>query len=172
MRDILYGLFIILLFIGCGGGSNSAEEGRTITVDSDSNQSLLIRTLSKNLNLTDGKSYIVEKSISKATGSIYLSGETTLTIRANITFLLNEDLEFGIYLSDNAKVIIENSTLSSNGKMWEFELRNNSSISVTNAKLLNHSAVKLFDKSRLDGKSSLISLGKFPVPLGRNDMIK
>ncbi|MFH0865417.1 MAG: hypothetical protein V1904_04450, partial [Bacteroidota bacterium] len=69
---------------------------------------------------------------------------------------LNEDLDYGIYLEDSAKIIIENSTLTSEDKMWEFELRGNATIEVNNSSLENHSAVKLFDSCRLDAKNSLI----------------
>ena len=118
---------------------------------------LNITEIKTDLDLYDDKTYTITTDIENIQGSIALGGNTTLIIEnANLNFDLNEDLAHGIYLEDNAKIIIKNSTLGSLNKMWEFELRNNASIEVSDAFLKNHSAVKLFDHCRLVGKNTLI----------------
>ena len=118
----------------------------------------LITSINTDIDLYDNKTYTINSDINDITGSINIGGNTTLIIDgAILNFDLIEDLQYGIYLEDNAKIIIKNnSTLKSLNKMWEFELRNNASIDVSNSFLKNHSAVKLFDNCSLVGLNSLI----------------
>jgi len=116
-----------------------------------------IKDIENDIDLYDDKTYIIDSDIDNITGSICIGGNTTLIIEdANLNFNLTEDLQYGIYLEDNAKIIIKNSTIESENKMWEFELRNNASIDVSDSELKNHSAVKLFDNCILNGTNSLI----------------
>ncbi|MFH0867072.1 MAG: hypothetical protein V1904_12825, partial [Bacteroidota bacterium] len=116
-----------------------------------------ITQISGDISLYDDKTYIIDSDIPNIHGSINIGGNAVLKIiNATLNFELNEDLDYGIYLEDSASIIIENSTLTSEDKMWEFELRGNATIEVNNSSLENHSAVKLFDNCRLDAKNSLI----------------
>jgi len=143
-------LFLVTLFYSVSCSIISTNEESTDDI-------LRITDISQDIDIDGDNAYTIDNDISNAEGSIYLRDNSILSItNAAIAFELSEDLEFGIYLEDGAKILIENSTITSNGKMWEFELRDNSRIDVTNSSLLNHSAVKLFDASRLDGKDSLI----------------
>lgn len=133
---------IIILFIGCNDDDGESNNITSITDDID---------------LYDDKIYVIDTDIDNITGSINIGGNSTLEINNCIlNFDLTEDLQYGIYLEDNAKIIINNSTLESDGKMWEFELRDNSTIDVSDSYLKNHSAVKIYDNSTLNGSNSLI----------------
>lgn len=118
---------------------------------------LQITAINADIDLYDGKTYTIKTNIDNINGSIAIGGNTTLIIEnATLSFDLNEDLEHGIYMEDNAKIIIKNSTLKSLNKQWEFELTNNASIDVADSFLKNHSAVKLFNNCTLNGTNSLI----------------
>ena len=133
----------VLLFSTCS--SSTSPSGNTID------------SITGDLDLYDGGTYIIDSDIDNITGSICIGGNTTLQIsNATLTFALAEDLQYGIYLEDNASIEISSSTIQSANKMWEFELRNSSSIDVSNSYLINHSAVKLFDSAALTGANTLI----------------
>jgi len=116
-----------------------------------------ISKIPQDINLYEDKIYIIDADIPDIRGSINIGGNAVLRIsNAELEFELYEDLQYGIYLEDNAKIIINNSTISSADKMWEFELKDNARIEVAHSQLENHSAVKLFNNTRLDGSNSLI----------------
>ncbi len=146
MKYIL--LILTLTFLSC----NKDEEPTAPT------DTTIISSINSDIDLYDDKTYIINTDINDISGSINIGGKTTLIIDgAILNFDLIEDLQYGIYLEDDAKIIIKNnSTLKSLNKMWEFELRNNASIDVSNSFLKNHSAVKLFDNCSLVGLNSLI----------------
>ncbi len=116
-----------------------------------------IDSITGDLDLYDGGTWIIDSDIDNITGSICIGGNTTLQIsNATLTFALTEDLQYGIYLEDNARIEISSSTIQSADKMWEFELRDNAVIEVSDSYLINHSAVKLFDNTVLTGANTLI----------------
>ncbi|MEK7461238.1 MAG: hypothetical protein AAB647_03440 [Patescibacteria group bacterium] len=91
------------------------------------------------------------------TQPITLRGHSQLLISgATVTFELANDLDAGIYLEDDARLIVTNSTVTSNRKMYELEFRGRSRLEATNANLLNHSAVKLFDQATTEAVDSLL----------------
>ena len=134
----------LMLFSMCGDSASETLNNRIDSITGD-------------INLYDGGTYVIDSDIGNITGSVSIGGNTTLLINnATLTFSLTEDLQHGIYLEDNGKIVITGSTIKSENKMWEFELRNSSSIEVTDSYLINHSAVKLFDNAILNGTNSLI----------------
>lgn len=138
---------ISLLFLSCD----------TSNIDDNNSMGNIITSITSDLDLYDDQTYTINANINNITGSINIGGNTILIIEnATLNFDLDEDLQYGFYLEDNAKIIIRNSTLHSSNKMWEFELRNNASIDVNDSFLRNHSAVKLFDNCTLVGAHSLI----------------
>jgi len=145
MKYIL--LILTLIFVACNDDKPTAP-----TVEN------VITSINSDIDLYDDKTYIINSDINDVSGSINIGSNTTLVIDgATLNFDLIEDLQYGIYLEDNAKIIIKNnSTLKSFNKMWEFELRGNASIDVADSFLRNHSAVKLFDNCSLVGLNSLI----------------
>ena len=125
--------------------------------DDTEQETIKIATITDDIDLYDDRNYEINTDINDIKGSINMGGNTTLYItNAILNFNLIEDLQYGIYLEDNAKIILNNTTIKSNNKMWEFELVNNSSIDVKDSFLKNHSAVKLYDETSLDGINSLI----------------
>jgi hypothetical protein len=134
-------IFFSLLFFHCSCYSDNVK----------------ISKIPQDINLYEDKIYIIDADIPDIRGSINIGGNAVLkVINAGLEFELYEDLQYGICLEDNAKIIIKNSTITSEDKMWEFELRDNASIEVIHSQLGNHSAVKLFNNTRLDGSNSLI----------------
>ncbi len=135
--------FSILLFSNCTTGNESHNN--------------IITSITEDLDLYDDGTYYIESDILAITGSVSIGGSTTLIINSStLSFALAEDLQYGFYLEDNARIIISGSTIQSENKMWEFELRSNSSIEVSDSYLINHSAVKLFDNATLTGENTLI----------------
>ena len=122
-----------------------------------SNDTVFINQINDDLDLYDGKTYVINHNIDEINGSINMGDKTQLFIRhAVLNFNLSEDLEYGIYLEDSAQIIISYSEIKSENKMWEFELRGDSRIQVSDSDLKNHSAVKLFNNCSLIGYNSLI----------------
>lgn len=116
-----------------------------------------ITEITGDIDLYDGGTYTIDSDINNITGSVCIGGKTTLIITsATLSFSITEDLQYGFYLEDDAKIVVSNSTIQSGSKMWEFELRDNAVIEVSESYLINHSAVKLFDNTVLTGANTLI----------------
>lgn len=114
-----------------------------------------ITDIEDDLVLDDGRVYAIAANLGDIEASIILRGDTTLLVRnRQLRFKLEDDLDHGIYLYDRAKLILENSRIDSNRKMYEIELRDRATLRATNSQLLNHSAIKLFDESSAQGRGS------------------
>jgi len=93
----------------------------------------------------------------KVSANIILKGNAKLIIEdSDFEFQTKTDIDKGIYLYDNAELIVKNSKLHSTGHMYEIELRNNAKMISENADIIDHSAIKLFDNTKLNAKNGLI----------------
>jgi hypothetical protein len=146
-----YGLIGALIVAGLLSAALVAY-GRQATPDSTV---VYITAIEDDLELNDGRTYMITKDLNNVEANIILRGNTTLILRnARLKFELEDDLEHGIYLYDRATLVLENARITSNRKMYEIELRDRATLRAINATLRNHSAIKLFDDSYLYGRSS------------------
>jgi hypothetical protein len=148
MRPIIAGLLVI-------SGLMTAILVAYSRQTTPNNAVIHVTDIDGDLVLDDGRTYMITTNLREVEANIILRGSTTLILsNARLKFELEDDLDYGIYLYDQATLILENAEINSNRKMYEIELRNQATLRATNSTLLNHSAIKLFDDSYLYGRGS------------------
>lgn len=117
-----------------------------------------IPSISSDLIIDDGRLWYINPDTVNITASIYVRGNSTLMMKnSTLIFDLNKFEERGIYLEDNAELeIFGNAILESKNNKWEFELKGNANIEISDSEIKDLHSLFLFDSCSLDGNNSLI----------------